>query len=348
MHLSPCLCLWHPPSSSLLISVHHLPTMSRRSSLCTWKYCILLLQMDNESRDIVSWLWAVILTVLRCVFICMSTLSEGAFSVFDNWVGVRKEGLPVIVPCTVNLFLCWPVFELNGDCLIVQFHQKPERWNVLLFHLKGYKYPSYEHACLYEAILLPLYDIDNWHSLCRDFIEWYKTSTIAQQIGKKAIFTYKPACKGQRSVKTFFPVPLAHLAPFPILNLHLSPSLCLWHRPSSLLVFVHHLPTMCPAGAPCVAGNTVFYCHGWIMRILCHSCRLSFWWFWCVCSFACQYLSDGAFSEFDNWVGVRKEGLPVIVPCTVDLFLSLMVTVSLFYFIKNLRGGGGKCIAFFI
>jgi len=106
--LSPPLPLPLPLTSSFLpfgFCASSTNNVSSRSTLCSWKYRILLPWMDNESRDIVSQLQAVILMVLMCVFICMSIPEWwGIFRIY-NWVGVRKEGLPVIVPCTVDLFL---------------------------------------------------------------------------------------------------------------------------------------------------------------------------------------------------------------------------------------------------
>ena|SRR5712672_2902441 len=67
---------------------------------------MLLPRMDNESRETGSRFRIVILTVFKCVFICMSTPEKK--SVGYKWavcMGSRNgRNAPVIVPCTTDPF----------------------------------------------------------------------------------------------------------------------------------------------------------------------------------------------------------------------------------------------------
>lgn len=65
---------------------------------------MLLPRIDKLSSDVGSRLRAVIFTVFRCVFICMSTPSS--LHIMSNEAGTSVEkNVPVIVPCTTDPFL---------------------------------------------------------------------------------------------------------------------------------------------------------------------------------------------------------------------------------------------------
>lgn len=92
---------------------------------------MLLPRMDNESSVVGSRLRAVILTVFRCVFICMSTPARSA----HRWSGdrERREGSASNTRAERGVRTCdgavhdGPVFQLDGHRLIVQLHQKSVR-----------------------------------------------------------------------------------------------------------------------------------------------------------------------------------------------------------------------------
>ena len=73
--------------------------------------------MERESREVGSRLRAVILTVLRCVFICMSTPATSV----SRYAGEARKSVRTGDGAVDD----GAVLELDGDRLIVEFHQKP-------------------------------------------------------------------------------------------------------------------------------------------------------------------------------------------------------------------------------
>ena len=74
-------------------------------------------RMERESSEEGSRLRAVILTVLRWVFICMSTPTCGAHVSYAE----RKTEQHTCDRAVDD----GAILELDGDCLVVEFHQKP-------------------------------------------------------------------------------------------------------------------------------------------------------------------------------------------------------------------------------
>lgn len=79
--------------------------------------------MESESRETGSRLRVVILTVLRYVFICMSTpIVRGVSGRYEDVTKMTKRTSDSPVDDR-------SVLELDGDGLVVQFHQEPDVTN---------------------------------------------------------------------------------------------------------------------------------------------------------------------------------------------------------------------------
>src|SRR6266849_4785946 len=87
--------------------------------------------MDKESSETGSRFRIVILTVFKCVFICMSTPERGRETSKKNISKSCVGGSALKHTCDCPMHHR-SIFKLDSHSLIVQFHQKPEN-NGLVF-----------------------------------------------------------------------------------------------------------------------------------------------------------------------------------------------------------------------